>query len=78
MDNQKDFQKGISVGYSYAIKSVTAYLNSGCHIKDCEFIDDWEPLMKALGREDEWNEFVEERKLKEQQNKEEECQQPQP
>lgn len=86
-ENKETFQKGISQGYSYAMKAVTVYLNKKCHIRELltgEYSNDWQSLMKALGREEEWNEFIEERKSQEQAvqtqpnpKKEEECQQPQ-
>jgi len=75
-ENKENFQKGIIQGYSYAMKALTVYLNKKCHIRDFlvgEYSSDWQHVLKALGREAEWNEFVEERKKQE----EEKCKTPQ-
>lgn len=87
-EKQDSFKKGITDGYSFAMKAVTVYLKKGGHIKDFitgEYTPDWEPLLKALGREQEWKEFLEHRKEQEKKQaeavaqhnpkKEEECQQ---
>lgn len=80
-EKQEAFNKGVANGVEYSFKTIMYYLTKKERLKDFlirinSSIDEinfhWEPLMKALGRNDEWEElksYLEEIKRKEEETK---------
>lgn len=65
-EKQEAFNKGVLNGTEYAFKTIIYYLHKKERLKDFvlrvnpsmgEINFHWEPLMKALGRAEEWQEF---------------------
>ena len=59
-------RKSFVDGMRRNMASIIIYLKKGDRLKDIvkdqDYFPEWEPLLKALGREVEWDEFIEYRK----------------